>query len=239
MIVFAISFYSLSARCQADYGAVLIGTKLGTTGFGLVAGIDFSKRVSMRGQVSYAEVKDVLPIFGEDISIDWKLSNQAVILDFHPFVNSFRLSAGVFSNRNELSNRARGEELTFNETEYNAEIDVELAFRPLTPYVGFGFNSGRGRTGYGFNLEVGILAQGTPQVQAFGQVHASGSDSDTRCRFHIEDGVVSTDVSPVCRRLFPALEDDLAVETSDLEELEGPTNLDFYPVVEIGISYRF
>ena len=229
---------TLTARGQADYGAVLFGAKLGTTGFGLVAGIDFSKHVAVRAQVSYAEVKDFFPILGDSVSIDLKLSNQALLVDFHPFVNSFKLSAGVFSNHNELSTRAHGERLTFNERDYNAEIDIELDFGPISPYAGFGFSSGRGRAGYGFSLEAGVLVQGVSEVNAFGQVHGGGPGTNP-CKFRIENGVVSTDMSPGCRSRFPNLAEDMEVETRDLEKLESPTDLDIYPVVELGITYRF
>ena len=216
----------------------MFGTKLGTTGFGLVAGIDFSKHVAVRAQVSYAEVKDFFPILGDSVSIDLKLSNQALLVDFHPFVNSFKLSAGVFSNHNELSTRAHGERLTFNERDYNAEIDIELGFGPISPYVGFGFSSGRGRAGYGFSLEGGVLIQGEGEVNAFGQVHGGGPGNNA-CQFRIENGVVSTEMSPNCTSRFPNLAEDMEVETRDLEELESPANLNVYPVVELGVTYRF
>lgn len=225
---------------QADYGALLLGAKVGTNGFGAVAGIDLSKRVSVRGQTSFLRISDPLDdIVGGESEIELEVKNYAAILDWHPFVNGVKVSVGLFANRNRLSFSTDIDELTFGDVDYFGNLGAEMGFRSIAPYFGVGFSSGRGRAGFGFNVDLGFLSQGEPELSASGAVFDKGGVSEIRCSFRIDADSVATDQSSTCRALFPNLQQDLETERKDIEDVDASGNLDFYPVAEIGLTYRF
>ncbi|MDE0204710.1 MAG: hypothetical protein OXP66_01570 [Candidatus Tectomicrobia bacterium] len=204
------------------------GAHVSTLGLGVFVARDVSNAFAVRGMVNY---------FGRDLDrheagiqyeVDLQLQSVGLILDWHAFRNGFRLSGGAFLNQNEFAATAEGSDMEIGENEYNGLLDALVDFDGVAPYLGLGWNSGRGRSGLGFGIEAGVLFQGTPKLSASGMVTEGG----ITCDFSVSQNGNAT----VCPALG-VLKADLEVEHRELDdELEG---YQFYPVLSLSVSYRF
>ena len=133
------------------------------------------------------------------------------IADFHPFKGGFHLSAGLFSNENEISISATPTAaLDIGGTTYTpAEIGTlsgRISFDSTAPYFGLGWGRISGEKRVGFLFDLGILKQGSGSVEL---------TSST--------GLINLV--------------DLQTEISEIEaDIE---DFDFWPVVSFGLAIRF
>jgi hypothetical protein len=145
------------------------------------------------------------------------LKSYALLLDWHPFAGVFHVTAGYFSNKNDVFGYAQPQNGSYiiNGNTYNASqvgnLTGSITFNPGAPYLGIGWNSlGTTSTGFGFEFDLGALFQGSPTAQ----LSASGSISSN-----------------------PQFRSDLAQEQA---KLQNDVNFfKIYPVVNVGLSYRF
>ena len=147
---------------------------------------------------------------------DLHLKSYAWMVDWHPFAGSFRVTGGVFSNKNEIDAVAVPQgSYTINGHTYTAAQVATLygtiGFDPTVPYLGFGWSSnGTTGSGFGVSLDLGVLFQGSPKVQ----LNATGAVS-TQSQF----------------------KQDLAAEQVKVQN--DVNSYKTYPVVTVGVSYRF
>ena len=151
-----------------------------------------------------------------EISMALDLNTVAMLLDWHPRDNNFRISGGVMVNKNKLALSAvPGEVVSINDTEYSiSRLDGEVSFNQLAPYLGIGYgNAGKcdEDTHWRFSFDLGVMFQGTPEVKL------SGTASD-----------------PSIQRL---LDDAIAGESEDIKDYVTPFTV--YPVLSFGVSYVF
>ncbi len=154
----------------------------------------------------------------EDIEYDFDLTLQSIglLLDWHPFKGSFRISGGVIYNGNGLDAKARSSATyEIGDHTYTADeigkLTGEIDFDDFAPYAGIGWDTSSGKKqGLGFVFEIGVVFQGTPDVD----LSASGP--------------IASDAT---------FQRDLAKEEDDLQD--ALNEFKFYPVLAIGISYRF
>src|SRR5688572_20590109 len=83
-------------------GGVSAGVTGGTLGIGPELGYRFSDTLGVRGNVTFLSTDRSVESDGIDYDGDLKLGSGGVMLDFHPFRNGFRLSAGARINRNRV-----------------------------------------------------------------------------------------------------------------------------------------
>ena len=155
----------------------------------------------------------------EQINYDFTLhlESYAAMLDWHPFAGIFRVSAGYFSNKNELDalGQPQNGNYIINGTTYSASqvgtLTGVISFRSYVPYLGIGWSTlGTSSTGLGFEFDLGALFQGSPSAK----LSASGSLANN-----------------------PQFQSDLAQEQ---DQLQNDVNFfKVYPVVTIGLSFRF
>ena len=206
----------------------LAGVQVSTLGLGVFAAWDVSNTFAVRGMVNY---------FGQDLDrheagieyeVDLQLQSVGLILDWHAFRNSFRLSGGAFLNQNEFSGMAEGSDIEIGENEYSGVINALVDFDSVAPYLSLGWSSGRGRSGLSFGIEAGVLFQGTPKLSASGMVTEDG----ITCDFSVSEAGQAT----ACPALG-VLKVDLEAEHRELnDELES---YQLYPVLSLSVSYRF
>lgn len=167
----------------------------------------------------------------DDIDYDAKLKLQSfgALLDFHPFKGSFRISAGLLGNGNQADLRAScpGEcdiaEVTVSGGD--ARLVGKVDFKSAAPYLGIGFgNAMSGGNLYGI-FDVGVLFQGKPKVD----LAALGTADNVT----FEDGSTAQDV-PMSD---PRIQDAVAEEQASLQD--DVDSYKMYPVVSLGIGYRF
>ena len=202
----------LVAALDSTYAAKLgVGLRAGTQGAGAELGVGVSERFSVRaGYYSW----DLSTDYEEtDVVYDAgvQLGGMGLIADFHPFKNGFHLSAGVFSNENEISISATPTtSLDIGGTTYTpAEIGTlsgRISFNSTAPYFGLGWGRINGEKRVGLLFDLGILRQGR------GRVDLTSST-----------GLISLV--------------DLQAEISEIEaDIE---HFEFWPVASVGLAIRF
>ncbi len=197
-----------------------VGAKASTLGVGIEVRRSFGESFALRAVVnsySYGVNEDV-----DDVEYDGDLDLQSagLIADWHPAGNSFRVSAGLLFNSNELKVDAKPSGGTFEfdgQTYTAAEIGTaqgEADFNTLSPYLGIGFGRDFGSDAqFGVSLDVGVLFQGEPKFNL--DVTCGAAVPALRCN---------------------QLVDDVEAERRQFED--DAKKLAFYPVLSLGFTVR-
>ncbi len=214
----AIGMLLLILPMQAQAGVVGIGVtgKAGTTGLGVDVTVPLvSNWLNLRGGYNFGELRPSIAQAGIDYKSDVHFESVPILLDLHPFHGNFRVTGGVFYNRNELdlSSTVDASTVGNGSSSGTATLNANVAWsKDFAPYLGIGWgNAADDNTldlpiAVGFSLDIGAFYQGSPSVLL--------SDS-------------SGSVNPA----------DLEAERQQLEDdLSG---FKFYPVVTVGIHIRF
>lgn len=212
-------------------GLVLAGSaaQASNVGAGVVAGT-----LGIGGQVSYAwtekvEVRAMVAGFSTDVDFeadggsdleysgDVDLLHGALLLDYHPFAGTFRLTAGVIINDDKIRGDASCEKLACDLGDNDGilvrgdQLDAKASFDPVSPYVGFGWGKAPDAGGgFGLTADIGVFYLGNPDVD----VDISGPST----------------LNPVAR---DAVRDE---ERSIQDDLDA---FPLYPVVMLGATWRF
>ena len=206
---FALSALLVTGGAAADgFG---LGVKAGTLGFGVEGTFGLSESVNLRAGVnSYSVTGDET---ASDIRYDGKLELRtlALLLDWHPFAGTFRLTAGLMKNDNALRLTATPTaSQTIGGTPYTpAQIGTlsgDVTFKSTAPYAGIGWGNAARRGRFGGVFEIGAMFQGKPKVS----LRASG-------------GLVSQ----------ADLNSEAQLAEADLDDFK------IYPVISLGLSFRF
>lgn len=207
--IFAITSVLASPVALADLG---LGVKAGTLGLGVEGTIGLTTGLNLRAGLNSFSYNYSDSASGVNYDVDLDLKSYALLLDWHPFAGSFKLTAGVLSNGNgaTMSGTPTGS-VTIGNTTYPAsavgQLHGEVDFKSAAPYVGIGWGNAAGKArGLGVGFEIGVLFQGAPEVTLTSTNPAvSQNDLDAEAR---------------------EIEDDLSGFKS-------------YPVISFGLSYQF
>ena len=160
---------------------------------------------------SYATTKDQI-----DYDAHLHLKNYGAALDWHPMAGMFLVSLGLFKDDNDIDAVAQtSSSYVINGHNYPASLignlDGHITFNTWAPYAGVGWNTlGSIDKGLGFELGLGVFYQGSPKVS----LQASG---------------------PIAS--VPGANRDVLVEQQRLQE--DWNNYKYYPVVNLGLMFRF
>jgi hypothetical protein len=209
--------YATLQTGYADTGDFAIGVGPGTMGLTADTSVGIFSQFNARFGINTFNFD--LETSQNDISydLDVKLLSFPVLLDWHPFENSgFRISTGLVINKNKADvSSVPQSSYTIGDTEYTAaeleDLSGKLAFDTLAPYLGIGWGNPLGKdTHWTFICDLGVVFQGETDLS----LSASGP--------------ITSD---------PTFQSDLEQERRDLEdELE---DYRYYPVVSVGVSYKF
>ena len=164
---------------------------------------------------------------GNELTYDGTLdlSSLAAYADWHPWAGAFRLSAGVVFNGNEITASARCDQANCEVGDQSFDSDdigtlnALVDFGSVAPYAGFGWgNAVAADTGFGFQFDIGVMLQGSPNVSL------SSSDS---CQ-----GTLSAD--PTCQQQL-----DAELEREEQELQDEAEDFELYPVISLGVRYKF
>ncbi len=187
-----------------------MGIKGGTTGFGVEAAFRLSDSWNLRAAASGLNYGRDFTKENIDYKGDLRLRNASLMADWHTFGGSFRVSAGAFANNNELKGKAQGN-LEIGDATYDASLDAKVDWKSFAPYAGIGWGNSFKGGRLTLMTDVGVMFTGSPTVRLEGNVQDPA--------------------------LLPFFEDDLRREEAKLrDEL---SDLKYYPVLTIGLSYRF
>ena len=201
----------------ADVG--VYGTA-GTVGIG--GGIAGSFNPHLGARLGYTafdyKVKDVE---SSDLSFDGtaELGGVQALLDWYPFGGGFRISAGAMQNAKfSATAKPLASTYTFDGVTYST-ADVASArgtaeFDSIAPYLGLGFGRALSRDGrFAFTADVGVAFTGAADVRL-----------DVTC---------VNSAAALCAQV----QDDVAAEQAELQD--DADQIEYWPVVALGVSYRF
>ncbi len=216
---------TMNAALAAD---ITWGADAGTTGAGIHAGIPLSVQYGLHARIG----ANYLPRYSfskktEQVAYDFKASLRTIdfLLDWHPWRNGFRLTAGAIYNDNVINaigipNRVAT--FTFNNQTFDTtqigKLVGQLDFPTLAPYLGIGWQThDPAERGWSISSDLGIMYQGSP-----------------RTTLGVGGCVLPANGCDLAQTLLrPAIVSETARLNEDLREYR------FFPVARIGLNYRF
>lgn len=210
-----------AGTARADVALALRG---GTLGFGPEIAIGLTDSLNLR--VGYAMFDYGTEIEDTDVTYDGdlELRNPSALLDWHPGGAGFRVSFGVVGASTKVVGTGvpnAGNTFVINDTVYTAaqvgrlEAEVE-AGNSIAPYIGIGFGNPVDDAGrWTFLFDIGAVYY--------------GSEPDVTV-----NAVCGAGVPPL---LCTQLQNDVAAERAEL--VDEVDTLTWYPVVNLGIAFRF
>ncbi|MFY9823484.1 MAG: hypothetical protein WAM82_19035 [Thermoanaerobaculia bacterium] len=207
-------------------GEVAVTAKAGTLGGGVELTVGLSRQLNVRlGGNAFSYTDDHREVSGIFYDATARLRTATALLDFHPGGGGFRLSAGAIYNDTRIDGNSLVPASGFYDiggvpvpASQVGTLDGQIKFDPVVPYVGLGWGNavGPGRR-VRFAADVGAVFQGKGKVTLTPQIPA-GSPLN----------------NPVPRAALQVLIDR---EERDIEN--DVADYTVYPVVSIGVSYRF
>ena len=192
-----------------------LGVKAGTLGLGVEGTIGLSERFNVRiGANSYSYDYDETTS-GIRYDGDLDLQSAALLLDWHPFAGTFRVSAGLVHNKNAVhlvATPTTAQEIggqTFQPNEIGT-LRGDVTFKKNVPYAGIGWGNAA-KKGFGMSFEIGALFQDQADVS-----------------LRSEGGTLSNDPTLLAR-----LRQEEQEAEADLDDFE------LYPVISLGFSFHF
>jgi hypothetical protein len=190
-----------------------IGIKAGTYGLGADFGFTIIDHVSLRLSFQRADASLTETFDDVEYEGDFTLGGEGIYADIYPFGGQFRITAGLFNNRNEFAlagtppDPVRIGDNIYTPAEMGT-LSGTIEFKDTAPYLGLGWgNTSRGKKRLRFVLDGGLLFQGSGNVVDYS---ASG-------------GGVS--------------QDDLNIEAAQIED--DISDVDFWPILNVGLAFRF
>ena len=214
-LVIGVMLLTLPIQAQAVVG---VTGKVGTTGLGGDVTVPLvSNWLNLRSGYNFGELRPSTTQAGIKYKGDMHLESVPILLDLHPFHGGFRITGGVFYNKNEmdLSSLVDANSVGLGGVPpgTNVALNANVGWsEEFAPYLGIGWgNAADDNTldlpiALGFSLDIGAFYQGSPNViltERTGTVSAA----------------------------------DLAIEAAQIEE--DLSSFKFYPVVTVGIHIRF
>lgn len=219
----------ITTLLAASHGALAfdlaVAPRVGTQGIGLDLVTGVNDRLNLRlGGYQYSYEKDV---DGDDATFsgDLQIKSAGLVADIHPFAGHFRLSFGAFYNGNKLDVIAKPNASGnyFNNpllTPDRVKGDGTLTFKKFAPYVGFGGGNAIRGGNWSFMWDVGALYQNKGTVKLNATL--------------LDPSLTNTVIGQTAWNDFQA---DLLKEQADLQK--DVDDFKWYPVVSLGIAYRF
>jgi hypothetical protein len=201
----------------ADFGGTL---SVGTTGFGAHLSTELMPNLNGRVGINALNYSYSGSTSNADYDFKLKLNTFDALLDYYPTSTAFRLTAGVIGNNNKVSLSAKPNasgSYTFQGNTYTSatagQVNGNVDFRKVAPYLGIGYGNAVKDTGFSFSGDLGVAFSGNPR----------SSLTSSNC----------TASAGVCTQLAS----DVASENANVQDKLN--NLRYFPVVRIGVSYKF
>jgi hypothetical protein len=208
---------ALPGAASADFG---VGMKAGTLGLGIEGRWSPLPWFDIRGGLNRYDYESSGTQAGIDYDGVLALDTLFLTGNFRVPLSPFRLTAGAYSNGNELllvSQDTGGQDITIGGIDFSSDdvgsLQSNTSFEDIAPYAGIGFDfEAFGKVG--FNFDLGVLWQGSPIVTLV----ATGLD---------------TAPPPVQLVLEPALEIERLALEDEISDYKA------WPVVSLSFVYNF
>ena len=216
-LVIGLMLLILPVQAQAIVGIGVTG-KVGTTGLGADLTVPLIPNwVNLRAGYNFGELRPSITEGGINYKADMRFESIPLLIDIHPFHGNFRITGGVYLNKNEmdlsttvdantvgLGGVAPGTNVTLN-------ADVSWS-KDYAPYFGIGYGNAADANvldlpiALGLSIDLGVFYQGSADV------------------------ILTESTNTVSAA-------DLAVETAQI--IDDLDDFKFFPVLTVGIHIRF
>ena len=197
-----------------------IGLRAGTLGGGVELAHAFTETLGFRLAANGLNYNTTETYESVNYDAKLKLATGQLLLDWFPFSNNFRISAGAMYNGNKLTLDgipSPGGTFTINGISYpTSEVSAlngTVGFKKAAPYVGLGYGRPVGK-GLLFTADLGVLFQGAPQ-STLTATCAAGTPALT------------------CSQIQSSVAAEQAQLNDDMSKYQ------YYPVLSIGLAYVF
>ncbi|MFC7334073.1 hypothetical protein [Rhodocista pekingensis] len=209
----AVAAFLLSATPAA--AEVGVGISAGTTGVGAELSYQILPVLGLRLDAGTLGLSRSIKVDDIDYDGDVTLRSAGALLDWYPLAGSFRLTAGLRLNGNDIDVQATpGRPVTVGGNTYAPELigrlEGSVDYDRIAPYAGLGWTVSLPLTGLSFVADLGVMHQGRPEVSLRGTGPVAGD---------------------------PRFAADIERERRELEDEIDWTR--WFPVVKLGLSYRF
>ena len=207
----------IAPASQAGTGDLALGIKAGTLGIGGEVTVGLLPGLNARAGYNGFNYNGSATKDNIDYGYTLKLATVPLLLDLHPFpTSSFRLSGGIIVNNNktDASGKPQGS-YTIGGTTYTAaevgSLTGKIEFNSTAPYLGIGWGNAVAKgSPIKISFDAGVMFQGTPKVSLTG------------------NGSLASD---------PTFKANVAKEEATIRDTTD--NLKYYPVVALGVAYKF
>ena len=200
-------------------GDASLGLKAGTLGIGLELTVEVADRFNVRFGGNYFKLSKEVDVEGNDYDLDLKLQSFTALGDWFVTDSAFSITAGAVLNQNGLNGTALSSntyEIDDN-TYTSAEVGIltaDVDFRSVAPYLGIGWgNPLYDDSNLSFMFDLGVVFAGKPRLD----IMSTG-------------GTLSNDVNLLA---------DIAQAEQDFKDTDEIKYLKYYPVISVGLNYRF
>lgn len=166
-----------------------VKANIGTLGAGGELSMSVHEKINVRAGAnffSYSYFYETDADDDYDLDAGLNLSNYSAMVDWHPFGNRFRLTGGLVFNGNTVTAEMQPKQSYEIGGDVYApdelgNLEAEISFSPITPYLGLGFGNALRGSSFGVNFELGAMFQGSPSVtmKADGLLAPSASQAPT------------------------------------------------------------
>lgn len=234
LLTVALPVFSQESVAPAAPG-VAVSARISTLGYGAELDYPFNANWNLRVQANSFNYDDTFNESDIDYDGELDLSTVGALIDYRPFAGSFKLTAGLFSNKNNLAasatsttgqvfdiGGARFSGTTSDPLSLSATVDLG---KSTASYLGLGWGNSYS-SGISFSFELGALFSG----KATAELTASGTAfniAQPQQQFNVQ----GTSAAAV------AFRQELAAEQANLQQ--DLDDFEIYPVVALGVGYRF
>ncbi len=216
-LVSATLLLGIAPSAVAGTGDVALGVKGGTLGIGAEVTVGLLPSLNLRTGYNAFNYNGTATKDNIDYDYKLKLGSLPVLVDWHPIpASGFRLSTGLVFNNNKVDATGKTKlSYSIGGTTYSSAqlgtLTGNIDFNSTAPYAGIGWGNAVAKgSPLSLSCDVGVLFQGTPKVS----LAASGP--------------IATDAT------FKA---NVAKEEATIRDTTD--NFKYYPVVSLGLAYRF
>ncbi len=167
----------IAAPASVSAIEIAVGPKISTLGVGLEATAKLNDQFNIRLAGNFFKYSRNVPNGKVDYKGDLRMLTLGGMVDFHPWSNGFRISAGAMYNGNKADLKAtpsgnvnltlpNGANLLLTPAQIGT-ASTTIDFRKFAPYLGLGYDSALHNDEgdkWSFNAEAGVLFQGKPKV---------------------------------------------------------------------------
>lgn len=204
---------SMTMAAPAQAGRFFVGGGIGTLGVGADLGYQFTNWFKMRLNVNYLPFDYDYAYDGIDYDAEFRNFTAGLLLDIHPFMGNFRITAGVYYRDLEVNLDATprgGAQIGgrwYSASEIG-KIEAKATWDKFAPYAGIGWGLGSGTdTDFSLDFNLGVMALRGIDIDykltgtAEGSVGSYQQDIDREAQ-KIKDDISDWNIYPVVSLFF-------------------------------------